>query len=270
MKMLTKQFLIFFVGSLFTLGVACVAIWGFNNLNTVTDQLLTVDVKINALSNNFARELAKSRRAEKEFFIFPDKPHKQVKYIAKWNKSYDAIISEYLVELDKLLRTNRDSTKLAMVVKAKELMNANIDEWKVVTDRFIEFKSYDMVNKAEYGVFKKRTHELEDISVGLIDGSMKDVVESRMELQSERTSIENLIKGIIVFAVIWGGLAPIFFSRRLTSVIKSITKVTDEISRGRIGTPLQVNRKDELGDLASAITRMQKSLQIIIKKLRTA
>lgn len=79
-----------------------------------------------------------------------------------------------------------------------------------------------------------------------------------------------MIKGIFIAAILWGFLAPIFFARRLTAVIKKITKVTNEISRGRIGVSLKVSRKDELGDLAAAINRMQKSLQIIIKKLKAS
>jgi methyl-accepting chemotaxis protein len=270
MKLLTKQFLTFFVGSIFTLTVAGTAIWGFRGLELVTDQLLLVDVKINALANDFAREIAKSRRAEKEFFIFPDKPAKQVKYIANWHKSYDLIMSEYLEELDLLLGKNNDSEKMAMTTRARKLMNANIVGWKTVTDKFKRTKSYDSVNKAEYGLFKKRTHEIENISAKLIDDSINDVLESRRKLQTERVLTENLIKGIFVAALLWGLLAPIFFTRRLTAFIKNITTVTEEISRGRIGIKLKVNRKDELGDLAAAVNRMQRSLVIMIKKIKAA
>ncbi len=270
MKLLTKQFLTFFVGSLFTLAVAGTAFWGFKSLEKVTDQLLMVDVKINVLANNFSREMAKSRRAEKEFFIFPDNPAKQVKYIADWHKSYDLIMSEYLAELDILLWKNNDNEKLAMTTRARKLMTANITIWKTVTDKFKSTKSYDTVNRAEYGLFKERTHEIEDISVKLIEGSIKDVFESRQKLQSERALNENLIKGIFIAALLWGLLAPIFFARRLTAVIKNITRVTQEISRGRIGINLPVERKDELGDLAAAINRMQRSLVIMIKKLKAA
>ncbi|MEN8135482.1 MAG: HAMP domain-containing protein [Thermodesulfobacteriota bacterium] len=270
MKLLTKQFLTFFVGSIFTLAVAGTAIWGFKDLERVTDQLLLVDIKINALANDFSREIAKSRRAEKEFFIFPNKRAKQVKYIANWHKSYDLIMAEYLEELDLLLGKNKDREKLVMTARARELMNANIAGWKDVTDKFKRTKSYNSVNKAEYGLFKKRTNEIEDISAKLIDESMNDVFESRQKLQTERALTENLIKGIFIAALLWGLLAPIFFARRLTDAIKNITKVTEEISRGRLGINLKVTRKDELGDLAAAINRMQRSLMIMIKKIKGA
>jgi methyl-accepting chemotaxis protein len=270
MKLLTKQFLAFLIGSLFTLGVAGTALWGFKNLEVVTDQLLSIDVRVNALANDFARELAKSRRAEKEFFIFPDKPEKQVKYISKWSKSYNMILEDFLNELNTLLRSKGDSIKLAEVAKATNLMNENIDEWKIVTDNFIRSKSYDQVNNAEYGVFKKRTHELEDISAALIATSMEDVVESRQQLKEVRDLNEMIIKGLFVVSLIWAILFPMLFSRKMSGDIKKITKVADEISRGKIAAKLVLKRKDELGELAIAITRMQKSLMIIIRKLKGA
>lgn len=270
MKLLTKQFLIFFVGSIFTMAVAGSAIWGFQNLEKVTDQLLMVDVKINSLANNFAREIAESRRAEKEFFIFPEKPKKQLKYIVNWNKSYDLVLSDYLNGLEPLLKKNNDNEKLVMVARVRELMEENIDTWKIVTDKFQLTKSYDSVNQAEYGVFKKKTHKIEDIATKLINDSMADVGKNRQKLHSTRQLTENLIKGIFVIALLWGFLAPIFFARRMTSAIVEMTKVATAISQGRIGVNLKIDRKDELGDLAVAITRMQKSLQIIIRKLKAA
>jgi methyl-accepting chemotaxis protein len=270
MKLLTKQFLTFFVGSIFTLALAVTALWGFKSLEMVTDQLLMVDVKINALANDFSREFAQSRRAEKEFFIFPDNPAKQVKYIANWHKSYDLIMSEYLENLDLLLGKNKDREKLLMTATARALMDANIADWQTVTDEFKKNKSYDSVNKAEYGLFKKRTNEIENIAGTLIAESMKDVFESRQKLQTERARTENLIKGIFIAALLWGLLAPIFFARRLTAAIKDITKVTEEISRGRLGINLKVDREDELGDLAAAINRMQRSLMLMIKKIKGA
>lgn len=270
MKLLTKHFLIFFVGSIFTLAIAGAALWGLKNLEEVTDQLLMVDVRINALANDFAREIAKSRRAEKEFFIFPGNRVKQNKYIVKWNTSYNLVMTEYFEQLNPLLRQNNDTVKLAMVARARELMNDNVAEWKAVTDKFKQTKSYDSVNTAEYGVFKERTHEIEDISVKMINDSIEDVFKSRQKLQTNRNNIENLVTGIFIAAFIWGILAPILFARRMVSVIATLTKVTDEISRGQIGAKLEINRKDEFGDLATAIVRMQRSLQIMFRKLKAA
>lgn len=270
MKLLTKQLLTFFVGSLFTLAAAGTAFWGFKSLEKVTDQLLLVDVKINVLANNFSREMAKSRQTEKEFFLFPDNPAQQVKSLADWHKSYDLIMAEYLAELDILLWQNNDREKLAMTTRARKLMTANITIWKNVTDKFKSTKSYESANQVEYVLFKERTHEIETLAVKLIDGSLNDIFESHQKLQTKRALNENLIKGIFIAALLWGLLAPIFFARRLTAVIKNITGVALEISRGRIGTKLNVDRKDELGDLAAAINRMQRSLVIMIKKLKAA
>lgn len=54
-----------------------------------------------------------------------------------------------------------------------------------INNKFKATKSYDTVNQAEYGVFKKRTPEIEEISTKLIEKSIDDVLKSRLRLQEK-------------------------------------------------------------------------------------
>jgi len=53
----------------------------------------------------------------------------------------------------------------------------------------------------------------------------------------------------------------------MTSTIVYLSQVADNISKGKIGQEIKVERKDELGDLAQSIKRMQTSLRIMLKRL---
>jgi methyl-accepting chemotaxis protein len=67
-----------------------------------------------------------------------------------------------------------------------------------------------------------------------------------------------LLIGIIVF----------IYSHRLTGKIKSLTDVTERISIGDLGIEVETRSRDEIGELAEAISRMQESIRLSIERLR--
>jgi methyl-accepting chemotaxis protein len=57
-------------------------------------------------------------------------------------------------------------------------------------------------------------------------------------------------------------------SQRLSSPIRNLTRVADEMSRGRVVARIaEVGRGDEIGALAGAIDRMGTSIRLAIDKL---
>jgi len=50
--------------------------------------------------------------------------------------------------------------------------------------------------------------------------------------------------------------------------IKSLTDVADRISVGELGMEVKTTSRDEIGDLAEAIARMQDSIRLSIERLR--
>lgn len=63
-------------------------------------------------------------------------------------------------------------------------------------------------------------------------------------------------------------LASIFLARQITHPITQLTNVADRISLGELDAKIEINRKDEIGELAEAVSRMQASLQAAIERLR--
>ncbi len=64
------------------------------------------------------------------------------------------------------------------------------------------------------------------------------------------------------------GLIVSIYGHRLTGKIKSLTEVADRISVGELGMEIDTKSKDEIGDLAEAIARMQDSIRLSIERLR--
>jgi HAMP domain-containing protein len=58
------------------------------------------------------------------------------------------------------------------------------------------------------------------------------------------------------------------FGHRLTSRIKNLTEVADRISVGDLDIDIDTSSRDEIGELAEAISRMQESIRLSIERLR--
>jgi HAMP domain-containing protein len=77
---------------------------------------------------------------------------------------------------------------------------------------------------------------------------------------------------IIVFnvalTILLVALIAFFYGLRLSGNIRSLTQIADRISVGDMDVEFDVKSKDELGDLAEAIARMQDSIRLSIERLR--
>ena len=65
------------------------------------------------------------------------------------------------------------------------------------------------------------------------------------------------------------GAIVLVYSFRLTRRIRNLTEVADRISIGDMDAEISVRSKDEIGELAEAITRMQESIRLSIQRLRS-
>ena len=58
------------------------------------------------------------------------------------------------------------------------------------------------------------------------------------------------------------------YGHRLTGKLKSLTEVTERISVGDLAAEIKTKSRDEIGELAEAIARMQDSIRLSIERLR--
>ena len=72
--------------------------------------------------------------------------------------------------------------------------------------------------------------------------------------------IRGVLAGIALPLVILGLLGAWFIARQLSAPISALVKSADRISDGDYTRPLEVQRRDELGDLQFALERMRQNL----------
>lgn len=92
----------------------------------------------------------------------------------------------------------------------------------------------------------------------------------KMELHAEVTTqkIRNMVLGILVVTLAIISLIITVYSRLLSGRIRTLTDHAERISIGELDTDIDIKSKDEIGDLAQAITRMQDSIRFSIERLR--
>ena len=92
------------------------------------------------------------------------------------------------------------------------------------------------------------------------------LMQTRAQILTEKTRL-------ITWAILGGtllliGIIVFIYGQRLTGKIKSLTDVAERISIGDLGIEVETQSKDEIGELAEAIARMQDSIRLSIERLR--
>ena len=96
-------------------------------------------------------------------------------------------------------------------------------------------------------------------------GPLKKMESSAKALTDKAKIFTLAILGATLLLV---GLIVSIYGHRLTGKIRSLTEVADRISVGELGMEIETKSKDEIGDLAEAIARMQDSIRLSIERLR--
>ncbi len=91
-----------------------------------------------------------------------------------------------------------------------------------------------------------------------------------MEARANQMTVDtrNTVFMIVAATLFLVGVIVILYGQRLTSKIKSLTNVAERISVGDMDAEISLKSKDEIGDLAEAINRMQASIRLSIERLR--
>jgi len=92
------------------------------------------------------------------------------------------------------------------------------------------------------------------------------LMESRAEILTQKTRL-------MTYAILGGtllliGIIVSIYGHRLTGKIKSLTDVAERISIGDLEIEVEAQSRDEIGELAEAISRMQESIRLSIERLR--
>lgn len=116
--------------------------------------------------------------------------------------------------------------------------------------------------------------DLKDLGWMIGTGFYIDDIDDAVAIK--RAEIDEKVKSTIIISSVVGAVILIlivivnlwFSSRTLVKPIRELAESARQMSLGKVDTVISVNSKDEIGELGDAIGRMQKSLKVIMKKLK--
>jgi HAMP domain-containing protein len=148
------------------------------------------------------------------------------------------------------------------------------DKWA----RWDKIRSKDVITKGYYLWFDNREKYCANIpmlgtpfnivSSTYIDEFTQPVKDLRANMGRITDSTLKIVITIIALTAILIGIITIFYGKKLTTKISRLTNVADRISTGDMDVQIDDSGKDELGDLAQSISRMQHSIRLAMDKLR--
>jgi predicted Zn finger-like uncharacterized protein len=109
-------------------------------------------------------------------------------------------------------------------------------------------------------VTQRAEEEIANISAAtvMMQARAKALNDNARMIASMTLGATLLLIGIIVFV----------YAHRLTGKIKSLTEVAERISVGEFEMAIETKSRDEIGELAEAISRMQDNIRLSIERLR--
>jgi methyl-accepting chemotaxis protein len=175
-------------------------------------------------------------------------------------------------DLSKLVATwKQGKTGFAFLVDEKgKVVSHQIEEYVVQQTNLNNYPLITAFNKGQKGVIYfndngvSRAGYAKKTKYGWTLGMQQDARETFKVLR-ETMTFTYILLGITAFVV---SLFAWLLGRTIGAPIKKLTDVAERISVGDMGAEIKIKSKDEIGNLAEAISRMQDSLRLAIERLR--
>ena len=118
-----------------------------------------------------------------------------------------------------------------------------------------DFAKIDLKSMSSSGLKTlESNYAMYDVTIGVLD----DLLATRVGTfnQKRATSL-----GIVSISIVLAALFVFSIGRSISGPIAELREVTDRINKGDLSTSADMDRRDEIGQLARAINRLQKTLQ---------
>jgi len=161
---------------------------------------------------------------------------------------YQTSITENHSPRDKLalpLRTHIEAMKVFDDMIRRQILDAGPSE----------FAKIDLKSMSASGLKTlESNYAMYDTTTGVLD----DLLVTRIGIFNQRRATSL---GIVSISIVLAALLVFSIGRSISGPIAELKEVTDRINKGDLSTSPDMDRRDEIGQLAGAIGRLQKTLQ---------
>ena len=161
---------------------------------------------------------------------------------------YQTSITENPVLRSKLslpLRTHIDAVKAFDDMIQRQVLDAGPSEFAKINLKSMRASGLKTL-ESDYAMY--------DVTIGVLD----DLLVTRIGNFNQRRTYSL---GIVSISIVLASLFVISIERSISGPIAELKEATDRINKGDLSTTPNMDRRDEIGQLAGAIGRLQKTLQ---------
>ena len=175
-------------------------------------------------------------------------------------------------DLSKLVATwKQGRTGFAFLVDDKgKVVSHQVEEYVIQQTNLTEYPLIAAFKKGQNGIIyfndrgTMRVGYAKETKYGWILAMQQDRSETFKTLR-DTGIFTYILLGITALGVI---IIAWFLGRAIGTPLKKLTEVAERISVGDLGAEIKIKSRDEIGNLAEAIMRMQDSLRLAIERLR--
>jgi len=241
--------------------VAGAGYWGLETAADMARDILTVRSPLVEHSQRARANTLGLRRFEKDYFINIGAPEKQLDYLSKWAEQKDKLI-ERLDVLDKLAQSDADRETLRRERKDLETYEQG---FRSVIGGIQEsaIKTTQDANTAMAPV-KDEIRDLEDAAYDMATAHSKEMQELEPQLaQNVRRTLQSMV--VVVLAALGLTIAAGFvITRSITLPLAEAVKVAQQVAEGDLQARIEVDSRDEAGQLLLAMQAMVAALKRMV------
>ena len=241
---------------------------GNTNLNGIVDQ----DAEKIKLAARINRNLVEIHRAEKNMLLSRTK--EDIERYASNISKYKNDLEDRVADLRKLLDVKDNALLSQFSTNYQEFIRISSYIESLVFHEFILAPNVKHEHSVSSPVLQ--TSEAVTLSQGkgrdafnLASEAVAKLVEmTEAELETSKASSDRtfytaltVVVVLSVFTILFGLILALLVSRSISTGLNKMVVVADAIAGGDLETPIEVERKDEIGKLSISVSEMQKALK---------
>jgi methyl-accepting chemotaxis protein len=258
LKIKSKIFLAF-MGMVILMGiVGSIGILNLQKISTLDNELYENNTKPISLISSVQVNLQKNRVITRNIFIEND---------MNKNREYKSAILENDKEVDKNMEQFKNSVLSNEILDEYNDLRKSLDSYKPVRDKVIELRLQNKTEEAinlmngDGAALVKSVDDSASKLIALNENLGKEKANSNSK--SASTAIITMV-GIIILGIITALALGIIISGLISKPIKKVLHIIEEMSKGHLGERLNLDSKDEIGQMAKVMDTFSEALQNVV------
>jgi len=267
-KFISVVLLILVLEAAIALSSACFLNRENANLNAIVDQ----DAEKIKLAARINRNLVEIHRAEKNMLLSSTK--EAIERNSSSISRYKNELEDRFARLKKLVDVEDKALLSQFSTNYQEFIRINSYIESLIFHEFVLSPNVEHEHSASSPVL--RTSEAITLSQGKgreAFNRASEAIEKLVEttdagLETSKASSDRsfqtaltVVVVLAVFSIVIGLILGLLVSRSISNGMNSMVSVADAIAGGDLETPIEINRKDEIGKLSVSVSEMQKALK---------